>query len=274
MTDLRAELDRYLSIRRALGFTLVRAERLLNDFIDWLHAGGTSSGIITTHDAVAWASLPSGASPDWWGQRLSVVRGFARHLHAIDQVHEVPPPGLLPARTRRATPWLYSDADIAALMTAAGQLRSPLRAATFTTLIGLLAVTGLRIGEALRLDRCDVDLSDGMLHIRNTKFGKSRYVPLHPSARDALAAYTRRRDQLCPHPADPSFLVSTVGTRLLYCNAHAVWLDLISRAGLHARSARCRPRPHDLRHYADGRVMCPAGVFGLVRAVPAVLLSA
>ncbi|HET6951746.1 MAG TPA: tyrosine-type recombinase/integrase [Acidimicrobiales bacterium] len=145
-------------------------------------------------------------------------------------------------------PYLYSDAEITALMTAARELRSPLRAATFETLVGLLAVSGLRIGEALRLDRDDVDLDDGVLHVRQTKFGKSREVPLHPSTVNALAAYARRCDELCPRPRDPSFFISPAGTRVLYCNAHLAWLDLVRRAGLQPRSATCRPRPHDLRH--------------------------
>jgi integrase len=243
---LRAELDRYLVIRRAVGFKLARAELLLADYIRYLETNGTDT--ITTDNAFAWASLPPNGSPDWWGSRLSVVRAFARHLHAIDPAHEVPPPGLLPARTHRAVPYLYSDADIAALMGAARQFRSPLRAATFETLVGLLAVTGLRIGEALRLDRDDIDLAGGVLRIRETKFGKSREVPLHPSTVEALASYAVRRDELCPRPGDWSFFVSTAGTRLLYCNAHLGWLDLIRRAGLKPRSAKCRPRPHDLRH--------------------------
>jgi integrase/recombinase XerD len=246
MSDLRAELDDYLALRRALGFKLRRAGLLLADFISYLEANGTDT--ITAENALAWASLPANASSDWWAQRLSVVRAFARHLHAIDPVHEVPPAVLLPARTHRATPYLYSDAEIEALMAAARQLRSPLRAVTFETLVGLLAVTGLRIGEALRLDRDDIDLAGGVLRIRQTKFGKSREVPLHPSTVQALAAYARRRDQLCPRPREQAFFVSTASTRLLYCNAHLAWLDLVRRAGLKPRSGTCRPRPHDLRH--------------------------
>ena len=246
MSDLRAELDRYLAIRRALGFKLARAELLLTDFCRYLEAIGAQA--ITTDNAVAWASLPPNGSSSWWGQRLSVVRTFSRHLHAIDPAHEVPPTGLLPARSHRAVPFVYSDADIAALLAAARELASPLRAATFETLIGLLAVSGLRIGEALRLDRDDVDLHGGVLRIRQTKFGKSREVPLHPSTVDALGCYAGRRDELCPRPRHPSFFVSTAGTRVLYCNAHLAWLDLVRRAGLHRRSPSCRPRPHDLRH--------------------------
>lgn len=243
---LRAELDRYLIIRRAVGFKLARAERLLGDYLRYLEAIGAET--LTTENAYAWASLPPSGAASWWGQRLSVVRAFARHLHAIDPVHEVPPSGLLPARSHRAVPYLYSDADIAALLAAARELASPLRAATFETLVGLLAASGLRIGEALRLDRADVDLHGGVLRITKTKFGKSREVPLHATTLDALTAYACRRDELCRRPRDPSFFVSTAGTRLRYDNVHLTWLGLVRRAGLEARSARCRPRPHDLRH--------------------------
>lgn len=246
MSDLRDALADYLTIRRALGYKLTRTGLLLADFVGYLEANGTDT--ITTHASCAWATLPSSGALDWWAQRLSVVRPFARHLHAIDAAHEVPPPGLLPGRSQRATPYLYSDADIAALMAAASGFRSPLRVATFQTLVGLLAVTGLRIGEALRLDRDDLDLAEGTLTIRLSKFGKSREVPLHASTVDALGAYARERDRLCARPAGPAFFISTAGTRLLYCNAHLGWLDLVRRAGLQPRSAKCRPRPHDLRH--------------------------
>ncbi len=246
MTNLRAELDNYLAIRRAVGFKLRRTGLLLADFVGYLEEN--QSDTITTHSALAWASLPSNGSVEWWGYRLSAVRAFARHLHAIDPRHEVPPTGLWPATSHRTTPYLYSDADIVALMAAARQFRSPLRAATFETLVGLLAVTGLRIGEALRLDRDDVDLTEGVLRIRLSKFDKSREVPMHASTVDALAAYTRERDRLCRRPADPAFFISTAGTRLRYDNTHLGWLDLVRRAGLEPRSAKCRPRPHDLRH--------------------------
>ena len=219
---------------------------MLTDFIGYLEAN--SIQIITTANAFAWASSPTGASTNWWAARLSVVRAFARHLHVIDPTHEVPPARLLPARTHRAVPYLYSDAEIAALMAAARQFRSPLRADTFETLVGLLAVTGLRIGEALRLDRDDVDLAEGVLRIRQTKFGKSRDVPLHATTVDALATYACRRDAFCRDRRDNAFFVSTAGTRLLYCNAHLGWLELVRRVGLQPRSTKCRPRPHDLRH--------------------------
>lgn len=246
MNDLRAELRNYLTIRRAVGFKLRRAELLLSDFVGYLEAAGIDT--ITTEVAFAWASLPRNASVTWWGHRLSVVRGFARHVNAVDASHQVPPTGLLPARTHRATPYLYSDADIAAVMAAAGRLRSPLRAATLQTLVGLLVVTGLRIGEALRLDRSDVDVTFGVIRVRETKFGKSREVPLHSSTVDALVAYANHRDRLCPRPREQAFFISTAGTRLLYCNVHLAWQNLIHSAGLQRRSATCRPRPHDVRH--------------------------
>lgn len=253
MSALRQDLDNYLAIRRALGYKLERAGLLLADFVGHLEANGGDK--ITTDAALAWATLPPNGESGWWAHRLSVVRGLARHLHVIDPGHEVPPPGLLPGRSHRATPFLYSDADIAALMAAAGGFRSPLRTATFETLVGLLAVTGLRIGEALRLDRDDVDLVEGVLTIRFTKFGKSREVPLHASTVDALGTYARERDRLCRRPAGRAFFISTAGTRLLYCNAHAAWLDLVRRSGLEPRSAKCRPRPHDLRHSFAVRIL-------------------
>ena len=246
MSTLRQALEDYLSLRRSLGYKLARAGRLLADFVGYLETTGADT--ITIDAALSWAMQPSDADPSWWAHRLSAVRIFARHLHAINPIHEVPPAGLLRHRTRRATPYLYTNGDIVALMAAARGLRSALRAATFRTLVGLLAVTGVRIGEALRLDRGDVDLDESVLQIRDTKFRKAREVPLHPSTVEALAAYDRQRDRLCPRPVAPAFFVSTAGTRLLYCNVHLTWLHLVRRAGLEPRSTSCRPRPHDLRH--------------------------
>jgi integrase len=246
MNDLRRALDDYLALRRSLGYKLERAGRLLADFVGQLETDGIDT--ITIEAARSWAMRPSDVDRSWWGHRLSVVRVFARHLHAINPVHEVPPAGLLPAANPRATPYLYANTDIEELMAAARDLRSPLRSATIETLVGLLAVTGVRIGEALRLDRGDVDLNEGVLQIRDTKFGKSREVPLHTSTVAALEAYARRRDRLCPHPTDPAFFVSNAGTRLLYTSVHVTWLNMVRRAGLKPRSPRCRPRPHDLRH--------------------------
>jgi integrase/recombinase XerD len=133
-------------------------------------------------------------------------------------------------------------------MAAAHDLRPPLRAATYATVIGLLAATGMRVGETIALDRGDVDLTCALIVVRNGKFGKSRQLPLHPSAIEALTGYADTRDRLCPAPRTPAWFVSTTGTRLIYRNVHFVFHRLTQQAGLRARLPRCRPRPHDLRH--------------------------
>jgi len=176
------------------------------------------------------------------------VRGFATYLHVLDPVHEVPAAELLPQRPHRASPYLYSDADIAALIVATGSLRSPLRRATFATLIGLLAVTGIRVGEAIALNRDDIDYDAGRLVVRHGKFGKTRELALHPTTVDALRNYQRLRDRTAPATGTAALLVSTAGTRLLYCNIHHAFHRLVGLAGLPPRSGSCRPRIHDLRH--------------------------
>jgi integrase/recombinase XerD len=245
MSPLRQALADYLAVRRSLGYKLARAEQLLAQFITYLEDAGAST--VTAADALTWATLPAG-TPWWHAQRLSMVRAFAAHLRTIDPATEIPPADLIPARRPRATPYLYSTAEVTALIAAAASLRSPLRAATYQTLIGLLAVTGMRVGEAIRLDRADFDPSVGVLTIRGSKFGKSRLVPLHPTATAALRGYLRLRDRLHPGPSDPAVFISPAGTRLLYCNVHATWRQLARAAGLRPRSPQCRPRPHDLRH--------------------------
>lgn len=249
MSPLRQALTGYLSIRRALGFKLDRPGQLLSQFVDHLDEHETST--VTVEDALAWATLPAGADTNWWSKRLSVVRGFARYLHTLDPSHEVPPVDLLPCRSHRATPYLYSDDDVTALINAAAtRLRSPLRIVTYQTVIGLLAVTGLRVGEAIRLDCADLDLAHGLLTVRHSKFGKSREIPLHPSTLAALRAYLNQRDKLTPSTTQPTpaLFVSTAGTRLIYSNVHLTFQRLVCHAELRPRSGSCRPRIHDLRH--------------------------
>jgi integrase/recombinase XerD len=246
MSGLRQAAEDYLAIRRALGFKLGWQGRVLLQFVDYLDESGES--VVTTGPALAWARQPTRGSQLWWSQRLAVVRGFARHLQGLDPRTEVPPSDLLPARFRRAVPYLYSGAEIERLMHATRTIRSPLRAATYETLVGLLAVTGMRVGEAIALDRDDVDPVAGLLVVRFGKNGKSREVALHPSTVEALAAYARRRDELCSHPRSPSFFVSMAGTRLDY---RSVWheFDRLRRlADLTGRSGSRPPRMHDLRH--------------------------
>jgi integrase/recombinase XerD len=246
MTALEDRLAGYLAMRRALGYKLARAEKLLSQFIAWLNERGEQT--ITTALALAWATLPPATGSNWHAHRLSVVRGFAAHVHALDPVHELIPQDLLRQRPRRAVPYLYTDAEIRALMEASSVIPTPHRAATMRALIGLLAVTGMRIGEAIRLDRGDIDHQRDMLTVADSKFGKSRELAVDATTTAALRAYLARSDR--PIPAEPTEAVftSAVGTRLTYCNVHLAFRRIVAHAGLEPRSMICRPRPHDLRH--------------------------
>jgi len=257
---LRPAIADYLEVRRSLGYKLARPEKLLAQFVGYLEQAGAVT--VTTEHALAWAVLPGG-NPDWHAYRLAVVRGIAAWLRTIDPAAEIPPAGLIPSRKRRATPYLYSAAEIAALMTAAESLRFPLRTATYQALTGLLAVTGMRVGEAISLDRSDTDLDAGVLTIRNGKHGKSRLVPVHHTTAEALRDYLLLRDRLCPDPGTPAVFISPAGTRLIYCNVHATWKKLAASAGLAPRSGTCRPRIHDLRHSFAVRTMLDAYESGL-----------
>jgi integrase len=257
---LREQLADYLALRRALGYRLARPEKLLGQFLDHLERAGESR--ITVHTALDWARLPATGGSNWWAYRLSTVRGFAAYLHALDPAHEVPAAELLPHRPLRASPYLYSDADIAALIAATASLRTPLRRATFATLIGLLAVTGMRVGEAIALDRGDVNLTARRLVVRHGKFDKTRELALHPTTVDALRRYQRLRDRIAPATATSAAFVSTAGTRLIYCNVHNAFHRLVRLAGLTPRSASCRPRIHDLRHSFAVRAMLDAYAAG------------
>jgi integrase len=234
----------YLSIRRAMGYKVERHERLLSQFVSYLNQVGAAT--VTIEHAIAWSTLPPRGKGTWWSDRLSVVRGFATHLTMIDSTTEIPPVDLLPSRRRRATPYLYSGQDITGLLAAAARLRSAWRATTYQTLLGLLAVTGMRIGEAIRLDHDDVDLDRGLLLVRTTKFGKTRQLPLHPTTVKALGAYRAKANARKPN--SPALFVSTAGTRLRYRNVCETFHQIIATAGLTPRTPSCRPRLHDLRH--------------------------
>ena len=246
MSVLRDRAEDYLEARRALGYKLDSQARILRGFVAYADTVGATR--ITIELALTWATAPADTDPVWWSRRLSVVRCFARHLHAIDPDTEVPPAHQLPRSTARAVPYPYTPGDITALMTAAAALRSALQAATYPALIGLLSVTGMRVGEAIKLNRDDVDFDQGTVSIKLGKFGKSRLLPLHPTTLAALHAYAHRRDVLCPSPATTALFVSTVGTRLTYNSVRVIFAGLTRQAGLLPRSARCRPRLDDLRH--------------------------
>jgi integrase len=232
MTPLRKALADYFAVRRSLGFKLYRAEKLLNQFLTFVEDRGEDHLTIAT--ALSWATLPQ-RGRTWAYIRLSVVRRFANHLRGIDPATEIPPTHLLVQQKGRATPYLYSELDIAALIDAAGTLQTPHRAATFQTLIALLSVTGMRVGEALSLDRDDFDVINGILTIRNAKFGKSRELPLHPSTVTALGDYLQRDDRPTDTAATPAVFVCTTGTRLRYMAVQPFFRQLADRAGLKPR---------------------------------------
>ena len=241
--NLTERLGDYLMMRRALGCKLERVELLLGQFI--VHLG--TSATFTIDDTIRRATLPGGSA---WrhSQRLSAVRGFATYLHAIDPTVPVPPADLIPGAAQRAVPYLYSEQDIRGLIDATDGLRQPFRQITYRTLIGLLAVTGIRVGEAIRLDVADVDLDHDVFTIRHSKFDKSRHVPIHHTVTAVLDAYLHERRR-CPMLAACSALfVSPAGTRLLLSNIESTFRILVKHVGLQRRAGRCRPRMHDLRH--------------------------
>jgi len=241
-------LAEYLDLRRKLGFKAEREAWLLTKFVSFLRA--EQSAFITVDLAVAWAKQPADAHPSWWASKLSVVRGFAKYAHLLDARHQVPPRDVLPRCYRRATPSIYSADEIARLLRAAREMPSriikglPFRRATYEILFGLVAATGMRIGEAIRLDARDVDRANQLVVVRESKFGKSREVVLHESVMCALLRYAKQRDRAHPRPRSPSFFVSLLGTRLIYNNVHSTFARLLRLAGIH----RSKARIHDLRH--------------------------
>jgi integrase len=247
MTDLRQAVDDYLRLRRSLGHQMAEAAYLLPDFAAFLDGRGEQT--VTIAAALDWVKAREpGVVTTVSPRRITAVRGFARYLSGIDPATEVPPLGLVPYHQRRGQVFLYSDADISAIMAAAKEtIRQPLRAATYHCLIGLLAAAGLRIGEAIKLDRGDIDWAEGVLRIRETKFGKSRLVPLHDSVMSALREHDTLRDQLMPKAKDPSFFVSLTARRLIYAVVCPTFRALVDAAGV-GLDAPHPPRIHELRH--------------------------
>ncbi len=236
----------YLALRRALGTRLQQPGQLLRDFAAGLDARGITH--LTVAEALAWAAAPGGTSPYWHGWRLGVLRGWSRYLHAVDPVHEVIPDGLLPGTYPRQTPFVFTSAEIAALLEAATHLRYALTAATYHTMLGLLATTGCRPGEAMALDCGSVSLDSGVLTVAGTKTSQVRRLGLHNTTITALAAYARRRDLLCPDPPHPYFLLSVRGTRLNATIADRTFASLARAAGVTARPGGTRPLLRSFRH--------------------------
>ena len=245
MSGLRARAEEYLAMRRALGFKLVSQGPRLMSFVRFCEERG--EGRVTAGLAVEWATATSGDEVNQ-ARRLDVVRIFARHLQALDPATEVPAGDVLSRRYRRIPPYLYSPEEVSALVSAAGGLRPAIRAAGWQALIGLLAVTGMRPGEACRLGRGDVDLDAATIVIADSKFGKSRMVFLHPTAAAALRAYDRARDEAFPEAAAGTFLVNSRGRPLDSHNTSKTFAVLVTTTSIKAPPGQRAPRLHDLRH--------------------------
>lgn len=246
MVDL---VEEYLDYRRRLGFQLRIVGQMLLEFARYADRAG-HSGPLTTELAVRWARLPVGASPLYQARRLEVVRCFARHRAIFDPATEIPPERLLGSAHRRPDPYIYSEAELSTVLAAAGRLssRTGLRPRTYATLIGLMTCTGLRISEALQLSRGDVDWGHGTLMIRESKFHKSRLVPLHSSVVPVLRAYARLRDRHHPIPRTEAFFVSDRGTVLPYSTVRQTFRKLCKHLPLATCSGGRGPRIHDIRH--------------------------
>ena len=264
MIALRDAVEEYLTIRRTLGTPIQRAAAELRGFAGFLEREGAD--FVTTQLALRWAQQSTHAQPATWADRLGVVRRFAAWRSLTDPRTEIPPRGLLPHRRRRKPPYIYSDEEIERIVAQAARLPSAcgLRGPTFATLFGLLAASGLRLGEALGLDLADVDLDSGILSVRRAKFGKSRFVPLHESTRVVLARYAEIRDRILPQRPLEAFFVTERGTRIRHAMAEWTFAKVSSAIGLRAPAPPdcCGrgPRLHDMRHYSESRII-PSCVF-------------
>ena len=250
MKPLEQALNDYVSVRRSLGFRFQTPAILLRSFVVFLQAEGASH--ITRELALRWALQPAKVQPSTWTARLGMVRRFAIWCSATEPITEIPPADLLPHPYRRKPPHIFSDEEIERLLRKTQQLPSPkgLRAHTFTTLFGLLMVTGMRVSEALGLEKPDIDFDHGILHIRCGKFGKSRYVPIHPSTVEALKKYAQARDHLFPSPLTLAFFLSERGTRITNGMTEYTFAKLSQQIGLRpqAKHHGRGPRLHDMRH--------------------------
>ena len=252
MSDLSEALNAYTAMRHNLGFVFRLPASLLRTFVAFVDQAG--SPFITTELVRQWALQPTEAQPSTWAGRLSIARRFAVWRRASDPRTEVPPADLVGQRYRRKPPQLYTDQDVVRLIQSAAALPSAkqLRGRTYATLFGLLAVTGLRINEALHLDRSDVDLQEGVLTIRRTKFGKSRLVPIHPTTQEALHVYGEARDRIIPTSATPAFFLSERRTRITEWMTRYTFAVVSRRVGLRPPTRGGRhghgPRIQDLRH--------------------------
>jgi integrase len=245
---LEQAIDDYLALRRGLGFKLREYGECLTEFVSFLKTHGSTR--ITNKLGVEYATQRQDEKPVSWSRRLIIIRGFARYRFGADPKTEIPPIGLLRFRSRRARPYVYSHDEIRRLLQAALKIESPhpLQRHTYYCLFGLLAVSGLRLGEAVNLQPQDVDWSEGVLTIRGAKFGKTRLVPLHPSALAVLRAYAGLRDKIFTGRLLPTFLVTSHGTKLEKTNLSRIFRELSRQIGIRKPGVRNGPRLHDFRH--------------------------
>ena len=248
MGILKKGVKKYLQERRALGFKLYEEGLLLYQFDNYLEK--CKATVITQELAVRWACLSDKCKPSRWAKRLSIVRRFALYYSAIDSRTEIPAQGLLPFRYKRAIPYIYTEKQILRIMKATKTLYSKtgLRASTYATLFGLLAVTGMRISEVVNLDREDVDLVKGILIVRKAKLDRTRLIPIHTSTVKALQHYVQYRDKVCPKPKTDRFFMSETGTRLTTFTVRYNFNKLSCQIGLRHPSDKFGPRLHNLRH--------------------------
>lgn len=252
MTTLADALADYLALRHSLGFKLRQTARDLPRFVCFIEDRGATA--ITTELALQWAQENPAASSVTHADRLAMVRRFAAWRSAADPRTEIPPARLLPRRYQRPAPYIYSDVEVARIVSAAAELPSHrgLRGLTFSTVFGLLAVTGMRIGEVVALDRDDVDLQAGNLNVREGKLGKHRFVPIHATTQQALVHYAARRDAILPGVKVASFFVSERGRRVTAFSAWDNFVKVTRQIGLRPPAPEDRrgrgPRQHDLRH--------------------------
>jgi len=248
MKSLQNAIEDYIALRRSLGFKLDDMAADLTKFASFLEQ--KAAPYITTALALEWAMQSTDHLPSHWARRLGFVRVFARHWSATDPRTEIPPAGLLPFRAQRARPYFYTEQEIQRLLAAAKSLSpaSGLRPWTYHCLFGLLAVSGLRISEAIKLERQDVDFYQGVLTIRQTKFNKNRLIPLHISTRDVLSEYAEHRDRLVPNPSSSCFLLNDCGRCLERSAVRRTFYDLSRQIGLRGPADHAGPRIHDFRH--------------------------
>ena len=245
MKTLQNRLDDYLTMRRGLGFKLKRAGVELAQFVSFMVE--RRAAFVTNSLALEWVqqSLPARREPV---NRLTIVRGFAKYLSAFDARSEVPPPDLVRRWSHRARPYLYTDTEIQNLLEASlTRSKERFNNRTYYCLFGLLAVSGMRVGEAIRLTVNDVHLDTGLLTINKTKFGKSRVIPLHPTTRLALREYKNQREGLLNGRRVDPFFVSKHGTPLFHAEINRVFNMLSLRTGLRQKGASRGPRLHDFR---------------------------